>query len=417
MSNTEYVPMIHKEQISMLKQFIQLLDFKPEAYKLPELEFFVDYLKGLGAKIPHSDKPYPQYEKEKTFDEWYAEEQEKKRQQEKGNKEQDPPKEPTVDPANQDSDPEEPAEVDEEEEEIESDVELSNEGVIVDDDEDMPIYGDESAEVTEDMIDEANAKRGEAMAAMSDGRFDEAIALFTEAIQKNPGSALMYAKRACTYLKMKKPKKAIHDCNKSIEHNSDSAQGYKWRGKAYRMLGQWEEAYHDLTLACRLDYDEVANELLHEVEPNAKKLMEHKRKYERIHEEKELKKRQEKIRKAREDYERQKEQHSSSSGGEGGFAGFPGAFPGSGGGMAGMPGLAELLQDPELLSAFQDPEVSKAFQDVATNPANMSKYQNNPKVQEVINKMAKKFGGGQGDPSGGAGGFPGGFPFPGAGMS
>lgn len=34
------------------------------------------------------------------------------------------------------------------------------------------------------------------------------------------------------------------------------------------MLGQWENAYHDLTLACKLDYDDDANALLHEVTPN-----------------------------------------------------------------------------------------------------------------------------------------------------
>ena len=43
-------------------------------------------------------------------------------------------------------------------------------------------------------------------------------------------------------------------------------------------------------------------------------------------------------------------------------------------------------------SSPQDPEVSAAFQDVATNPANISKYQNNPRVQQVINKLAAKFG-------------------------
>jgi len=31
-----------------------------------------------------------------------------------------------------------------------------------------------------------------------------------------------------------KLKKAIHDCNKAIELNPDSAQGYKWRGMAKR---------------------------------------------------------------------------------------------------------------------------------------------------------------------------------------
>ena len=55
--------------------------------------------------------------------------------------------------------------------------------------------------------------------------------------------------------------------------------------------------------------------------------------------------------------------------------------------------------------------MSQAFQDVAMNPANINKYQNNPKVQAVINKMATKFGsGGEGGTGPGAGGFPPGFP-------
>ena len=36
------------------------------------------------------------------------------------------------------------------------------------------------------------------------------------------------------YLRMGKPKKAIHDCSKAIELNPDSAQGYKCRGKAHK---------------------------------------------------------------------------------------------------------------------------------------------------------------------------------------
>ena len=62
------------------------------------------------------------------------------------------------------------------------------------------------------------------------------------------------------------------------------------------------------------------------------------------------------------------------------------------------------------MAAFQDPEVAAAFQDISTNPANMAKYQNNPKVMQLINKMMGKFGGG-----GGAGGMPG-MPGMGGGM-
>ena len=34
-----------------------------------------------------------------------------------------------------------------------------------------------------------------------------------------------------------------------------------------------------------------------------------------------------------------------------------------------------------------------AFQDVSQNPANISKYNDNPKVKAVIDKLSKKFGG------------------------
>ena len=52
-----------------------------------------------------------------------------------------------------------------------------------------------------------------------------------------------------------------------MQLNPDSAQGYKWRGKAHRLLGHWEEACKDLQTACKLDYDDSAYEMLKEVEP------------------------------------------------------------------------------------------------------------------------------------------------------
>ena len=57
-----------------------------------------------------------------------------------------------------------------------------------------------------------------------------------------------------------------------------------------------------------------------------------------------------------------------------------------------------------------------AFQDVSQNPENISKYESNPKVKKVIEKLAKKFGpAGAGPPPGSGGGFPGGG-FPGGGF-
>merc|ERR1719433_2333356 len=83
------------------------------------------------------------------------------------------------------------------------------------------------------------------------------------------------------------------------------------------------------------------------------------------------------------------------------------------GGMGGMGGL---FSDPELLESLSDPEVAAAFEDITSNPANIMKYQGNPKVMKLLTKMAGKMGGGAGGLGGmfggmgGMGGMPGGMP-------
>ncbi|CAM8882804.1 unnamed protein product [Rhodiola kirilowii] len=61
----------------------------------------------------------------------------------------------------------------------------------------------------------------------------------------------------------------------------------KPRGMARAMLGQWAEAAKDLHLASTIDYDDEINAVLKKVEPNAHKLEEHQRKYERLRKERE----------------------------------------------------------------------------------------------------------------------------------
>uniref|UniRef100_A0A2I3HMR1 STI1 domain-containing protein n=1 Tax=Nomascus leucogenys TaxID=61853 RepID=A0A2I3HMR1_NOMLE len=246
-------------------------------------------------------------------------------------------------------------------------------------------------------MDQANDKKVAAIEVLNDGELQKAIDLFTDAIKLNPRLAILYAKRASVFVKLQKPNAAVQDCDRAIEINPDSAQPYKWRGKAHRLLGHWEEAAHDLALAYKLDYDEDASAMLKEVEPRAQKIAEHGRKYEQ-------KKTIERVKKAREEHERaQREEESEAQ-----YGSFPGGFPGGvpgnflrrmsgmGGGMAGMagiPGLNEILSDQEVLAAMQDPEAMVAFQDVAQNPANTSKYQSNPKVMNLISKLSAKFGG------------------------
>lgn len=73
---------------------------------------------------------------------------------------------------------------------------------------------------------------------------------------------------------------------------------------------------------------------------------------------------------------------------------------------------------PDLLNAFKDPEVAEALKDIMANPANIVKYQNNPKIMKLMNLVGGAAGGAGfgGGPPGGFGGAPGGFGgFPGFG--
>lgn len=82
------------------------------------------------------------------------------------------------------------------------------------------------------------------------------------------GSALLYAKRGQCYLKISKPNACIRDCTRALMINPDCAPAYKFRGRAHRLLGHWEEAAQDLRNACKIDFDEQADEWLREVTPN-----------------------------------------------------------------------------------------------------------------------------------------------------
>lgn len=169
----------------------------------------------------------------------------------------------------------------------------------------------------------------------------------------NP-TALFYAKRGQAFLKLKKPNAAIRDCDQALKLNPDSATAFKFRGRAQRLLGNWEESAQDLRQACKLDYDDETDEWLKEVTPNAKKIEQHKIKQERKRSEKELNERKERVRKAQEANKRAAEEqkkHQEEDGGDFGMGGV----------------------GPDFMEAFSDPEVSAALQDVMTNPANIMK--------------------------------------------
>ncbi|XP_050456901.1 putative protein FAM10A4 [Cataglyphis hispanica] len=272
----------------------------------------------------------------------------------------------------------------------ESDLELDMTGVIEPDNDPPQKMGNLTLKPTEEEIAESQAKRSEAVSAFMEKDYEKAIQLYTEAIVLNPHAALLYAKRGQIFLLLNKPNACIRDCDRAIELNPDSAAAYKFRGRAYSLLGQFEKAVIDLRLASKLDFDEQLDEWLREITPNARKIEEHKRKKERLAQEKLEREKQERLRKAKAREENTRPSQTEHPGNP-----SPGDF-------------YQFLKDPDVLQTFQDPEVAEAFKEISTNPANVLKYQNNPKIMALINRMASKFGG--------VGGMPGSMPgFPGAG--
>ncbi|MEJ1282801.1 multiple PDZ domain protein [Cricetulus griseus] len=102
-----------------------------------------------------------------------------------------------------------------------SDLEIGNDGVIEPDTDAPQEMGDENAEITEEMMDQANEKKGAAIEALNDDELQKAIDLFTDAIELNPRLAFLYGKRASVFVKLQQllPNAAIRDCDRVIEIN------------------------------------------------------------------------------------------------------------------------------------------------------------------------------------------------------
>ncbi|XP_053122562.1 putative protein FAM10A4 [Hemicordylus capensis] len=255
-----------------------------------------------------------------------------------------------------------------EEEEItnsdEHDLEMDEDSESLEADQDTPQeMGDENMRLTSEMMDQADEKREEAFDAIEKDDLQRATELFTDAIKLNPQSSVTYVNRASVFVKLKKPNAAIRDCDKASELNRKSAQPYKWRGKAHMLLGHWEKAAEDFTMACKLDCDEETKALLQMVQLKIQNSMEYRHKYEQKLELKEIQERLEKVRLALEEQERiQREENSWDE-----MA------------RAGRKHLRSFL-------TLLDPRVMMAFLDVVWNPENIYKY----RKKNILIKFTQK---------------------------
>ncbi|XP_023364963.1 hsc70-interacting protein [Otolemur garnettii] len=302
-------------KVNELRAFVKLCKEDPSVLHSEDMRFLREWVESMGGKVPPAAQ--------KTKEENIKEENTDSKKAEENIKTEEPSSE-------------------------ESDLEIDNEGVIEPDTDAPQEMGDENAEVSS--IEKIEREDSYLLQYLYNtillgrkhivnlswtvlcnfcstlGELQKAINLFTDAIKLNPRLAILYAKRASVFIKLQKPNAAIRDCDRAIEINPDSAQPYKWRGKAHRLLGHWEEAAHDLALACKLDYDDDVCAMLKEVQPRAQKIAEHRRKYERKREEREIKERIERVKKAREEHEKaqREEEARRQSGAQ--YGSFPGMF-------------------------------------------------------------------------------------------
>ncbi|XP_017757129.1 PREDICTED: putative protein FAM10A4 isoform X1 [Eufriesea mexicana] len=325
---------IKPEQILLVKEFFNKCKTNPEILHQPNLYFIKDLIEFFGGKIPKVNRA------------------------EKG---ESPSKRSEDTNASKEPEPKSESE--------ESDLELDMSAVIEPDTDAPQKMGNPTLQPTEEEIAESQVKRSEAVSAFAENAYEKAIELYTEAIVMNPQAALLYAKRGQIFLLMNKPNACVRDCNRALELNPDSAAAHKFRGRAYYLLGKFEEAANDLRLACKFDYDEEADEWLREVTPNARKIEEHKRKKVRKMQEKLEHEVKERLNKTRENVKTYEENTRTSQ------TDFSGEK---------MADFYKFLNDIGTLNAIKDPEIAEAFKEISANPANILKYQNNPKIMDFI---------------------------------
>ncbi|MGD0277968.1 MAG: tetratricopeptide repeat protein [Smithella sp.] len=92
-------------------------------------------------------------------------------------------------------------------------------------------------------------------ALFKNGKIEEAMYHYNEAIRLNPDGADFYNNRGICYFGLDKPQSAVEDYNKAIILNPNFADAYYNRGVAYVKLGRQKSAFDDFNEAIRLKPD------------------------------------------------------------------------------------------------------------------------------------------------------------------
>jgi tetratricopeptide (TPR) repeat protein len=87
------------------------------------------------------------------------------------------------------------------------------------------------------------------------GKLEEAMYHYNEAIRLNPNATDFYNNRGICYFALGQPQSAVEDYNKAVTLNPKFADAYYNRGVAYVKLGRNQSAFDDFSEAIRLKAD------------------------------------------------------------------------------------------------------------------------------------------------------------------
>jgi len=100
---------------------------------------------------------------------------------------------------------------------------------------------------------QANLKKHAGNKAFTSGKFDQALALYSEALALNPENHILYSNRAATYQQLKQLDLALSDAEKCVALKKDFTKGHYRRGLILLDLGRKEDALKSLIEAHDLE--------------------------------------------------------------------------------------------------------------------------------------------------------------------
>ncbi|XP_053308014.1 tetratricopeptide repeat protein 12 [Spea bombifrons] len=99
----------------------------------------------------------------------------------------------------------------------------------------------------------ANALKGLGNEAFAQGDYETAVTRYTEGLDKLKDMQVLYTNRAQAYIKLKKYKEGIRDCEWALKCNDKCTKAYIHMGRAYLGLKEYEEARKSYLKAMQID--------------------------------------------------------------------------------------------------------------------------------------------------------------------